>query len=66
MGIGTGAVIGGLVRGRSGWTDAPTLALIGGGLLLLAGFTLVEARKKAPTRPSEPGALRKTVKAIVD
>ncbi|MCW2865983.1 MAG: hemerythrin [Marmoricola sp.] len=30
------------------------------------GDRMVEARKKAPTRPSEPGALRKTVKAIVD
>ncbi|MBA3743909.1 MFS transporter, partial [Sporichthya sp.] len=48
LGTGVGAVIGGLVRGRTGWTDAPTLGLIGAGLLLLAAFTAVEVRKKAP------------------
>ena len=51
LGGGLGAVIGGLVRGRSGWTDGATLGLIGGGLALLAAFTIVEARKKAPMLP---------------
>ncbi len=48
LGAGVGALIGGLVRGRTGWTDVSTLALIGSGLLLLAAFTVVEVRKKAP------------------
>lgn len=51
LGCGLGAVIGGLVRGRQGWTDSPTLGLIGGGLVLLALFAVVEARKKAPMLP---------------
>jgi MFS family permease len=51
LGGGLGAVIGGLVRGRSGWTDVPTLGLIGGGLLLLTAFAAVEARKTAPMLP---------------
>ncbi len=48
LGAGVGALIGGLVRGRTGWGDAPTLGLIGGGLVLLALFVGVEIRKKAP------------------
>jgi iron-sulfur cluster repair protein YtfE (RIC family) len=30
------------------------------------GVELLEARRKAPTRPSQPSALKKTVKAVVD
>ena len=30
------------------------------------GVELLEARKKAPTRPSQPGALKKTVDAVLD
>lgn len=51
LGSGLGALIGGLVRGRTGWTDTPTLGLIGGGLVLLVLFAVVEARKKAPMLP---------------
>lgn len=51
LGGGLGAVIGGLVRGRSGWTDTPTLELIGSGLALLVLFAVVEARKKSPMLP---------------
>jgi MFS family permease len=51
LGGGLGAVIGGLVRGRSGWTDAPTLALIGGGIALLVAFAVVEACQQAPMLP---------------
>lgn len=48
LGSGVGALIGGLVRGRTGWSDSPTLVLLGGGVALLAVFVVVEARKKAP------------------
>lgn len=48
LGSGVGSLIGGLVRGRSGWTDPPTLALLGAAAVLLAAFTVVEARKRAP------------------
>jgi MFS family permease len=51
LGSGVGCLIGGLVRGRTGWTDSPTLGLIGGGLALLALFTVVEVHKKAPMLP---------------
>ncbi|GAA0603297.1 MFS transporter [Sporichthya brevicatena] len=51
LGLGVGALIGGLVRGRSGWGDPPTLLLIGGGLVLLALFVLVEIRQRAPMLP---------------
>ncbi|HUR75860.1 MAG TPA: MFS transporter [Sporichthya sp.] len=48
LGTGVGALIGGLVRGRTGWGEVPTLALIGGGLVLLAVFVVVETRKRGP------------------
>ncbi len=48
LGAGLGALIGGLVRGRSGWVDPPTLTLLGAAAVLLAAFTVVEARQQAP------------------
>ncbi|MGQ0625479.1 MAG: MFS transporter [Sporichthyaceae bacterium] len=48
LGAAIAAFIGALVRGRSGWADPATLGLLGGSLILLALFTLVESRKRAP------------------
>ncbi|MGQ0632390.1 MAG: MFS transporter [Sporichthyaceae bacterium] len=48
LGAAIGALIGGMVRGRSGWGEAPTLALLGGSVVLLALFALVESRQRAP------------------
>lgn len=48
LGAGVGALIGGVVRGRSGWTDAPTVGLLAAAVLLLGSFAAVEARGRAP------------------
>ncbi|MGQ0632389.1 MAG: MFS transporter [Sporichthyaceae bacterium] len=48
LGGAVGTLIGGLVRGRSGWTDTPTLLLLAGAGLLLAAFITVEHRRTAP------------------
>jgi MFS family permease len=48
LGTGVGALIGGLVRGRSGWSDAATVELLGAGALLSLAFIAVEWRRKAP------------------
>ena len=39
---------------------------LGRKLLQQVGAEMVEARKKAPTRPSQPSALKKTIDAIID
>jgi hemerythrin-like domain-containing protein len=39
---------------------------LGRKLLQQIGAEMVEARKKAPTRPSQPSALKKTIDAIID
>ncbi|MGQ0625478.1 MAG: MFS transporter [Sporichthyaceae bacterium] len=48
LGGAVGTLIGGLVRGRSGWGDSSTLLLLGGAAILLAAFIAVEHRTTAP------------------
>jgi MFS family permease len=48
LGTGMAALTAGLVEGRSGWTSATTVGLLAVGVLLLAVFTLVELRRRAP------------------
>ena len=47
LGGGVGALLAGLVEGRSGWSAGP-LALVVGGAALLAVFVVVQARRAAP------------------
>lgn len=47
LGAGTGALLGGLVEGRTGWTAGP-LGLLVAGIALLVAFVVVQARRAAP------------------
>lgn len=47
LGTGTGALLGGLVEGRTGWTAGP-VGLLVAGVALLAAFVLVQARRAVP------------------
>ncbi|HUR75861.1 MAG TPA: MFS transporter [Sporichthya sp.] len=51
LGSAVGALIGGMVRGRSGWSDPPTVALLCAAGVLTVLFALFEARHKAPMLP---------------
>lgn len=48
LGAAIGTLIGGLVRGRSGWSAPATLGLLGAAAVLMVAFTLVESRKRGP------------------
>ncbi|WP_238009122.1 MFS transporter [Dactylosporangium sp. AC04546] len=45
LGLGLAVVLAGLVQGRTGWTGPLTLGLFTAGLLLVAGFVVVEHRR---------------------
>jgi hypothetical protein len=47
LGAGTGALLGGLVEGRTGWTAEP-VGLLVAGVGLLAAFVVVQARRAVP------------------
>lgn len=61
LGSGTVALLAGLVTGRGGWTQPTTVALLVAGVMLLAGFTLVEWRADRAGRDPllELGLLRR-------
>jgi Major Facilitator Superfamily len=42
------ALLAGLVEGRSGWTQPAVIGLLAGGILLAAGFVVVELSRQAP------------------
>jgi MFS family permease len=44
LALGMGGVLAGLTEGRQGWTQPEVIVLLAAGVLLLAGFVLVEAR----------------------
>jgi MFS family permease len=48
LGAALAAVLAGLVEGRSGWTQPAVIGLLVGGVLLAAGFVVVELRRQAP------------------
>lgn len=48
LAAGMGALAAGVIRGRSGWADPATIALLGGGLALLALFAVIELRRHQP------------------
>ncbi|WP_460353414.1 MFS transporter [Mycobacterium sp. ZZG] len=48
LGAGLAAVLAGLVQGRSGWLQWPTLVLLTAGVVLVAGFLVVEHRISHP------------------
>ena len=48
LGLGLAAVLAGLVQAHTGWTGPVTLGLFAAGLLLVAGFVLVEHRRADP------------------
>lgn len=48
MALGTAAVLAGLTEGRGGWGRPVPLLLLGAGVLLLAGFVVVERRSTHP------------------
>jgi MFS family permease len=48
LGLGTATLLGGLIEGRSGWTQPLTLLLLAGGIVLMAAFVLVEHRSRRP------------------
>ncbi len=51
LGSAVGALIGGMVRGRSGWSDPATVLLLGAALVLALLFTLAESRRPDPMLP---------------
>lgn len=51
LGAAVGTLIGGMVRGRSGWSDPATVALLAASALLAGAFVLVEHRGRAPMLP---------------
>ena len=51
LGSAVGTLICGMVRGRSGWTDPLTVALLVASGVLVAAFVLVESRRHAPMLP---------------
>jgi MFS family permease len=48
LGAALAALLAGLVEGRSGWTQPAVIGLLAGGILLAAGFAVVELRRRAP------------------
>ncbi|WP_051711086.1 MFS transporter [Streptomyces sp. NRRL S-350] len=68
LAAGTSGLIAGLAEGRDGWARPTVVALLGGGLLLLAAFVLVEARVREPmldlTLFRSPGFLAATGGAL--
>lgn len=48
LGLGLAALLAGLTEGRSGWDRLPVIGLLGGGVVLLACFVVVERRIAAP------------------
>ncbi len=48
MALGTAAVLAGLTEGRGGWARTTPVLLLGAGLVLLAGFVVVERRSSHP------------------
>ncbi len=48
LGAGMAALTAGLVEGRTSWTSSTTLGLLGGGVLLLVAFALIELYRRAP------------------
>jgi MFS family permease len=47
LGSGLGALLAGLLEGRTGWSAGP-VGLVGAGVVLLAAFVAVQARRAAP------------------
>jgi MFS family permease len=48
LAVAMGLLTAGLVEGRSGWASPTTIALLAGGLATLAGFALIELRRRVP------------------
>lgn len=51
LGSAVGTLIGGMVRGRSGWSEPATVTLLAASAVLAAAFVLVENRSRAPMLP---------------
>lgn len=48
LAAGMAALAAGTIRGRSGWGDTATIALLGGGIVLLGAFALIQLGRRQP------------------